>query len=145
MPGSARDAANDYPGRRFGLPENGVSSVAGFGRRLAALAIDWALAMLVAALFVGSDALTAPGFNWWVLGVWFVLTAVPVAVFGSSAGMTAVGIRVASIDSAVVIGVPRAALRTALIAVVVPPLLRDEDGRGWQDKAARTIVVRTRD
>jgi uncharacterized RDD family membrane protein YckC len=144
MPGSAHDAVNDYPGRRFGLPEHGVSSAAGFGRRLAALAVDWVLAMLVAALFVGPDALVTPGFNWWVLGVWYVLTAVPVAVFGASAGMTAIGIRVASIDSAPVIGVPRAALRTALIAVVVPPLLRDGDGRGWQDRVARTIVVRSR-
>ncbi|WP_214404817.1 RDD family protein [Pseudonocardia lacus] len=145
MPGSARDATNDYPGRQFGLPERGVSSAAGFGRRLAAIAVDWALAMLVSALFVGPDPLTAPGFNWWVLGVWFLLTAAPVAVFGASAGMTAVGIRVASIDSAPVVGVPRAVLRTAMTAVVVPPLLRDADGRGWHDRAARTIVVRTRD
>jgi uncharacterized RDD family membrane protein YckC len=144
MPGSAHDAVNDYPGRQFGLPEHGVSSAAGFGRRLGAIAVDWVLAILVAALFVGPDALVAPGFNWWVLGVWYVLTAVPVAVFGASAGMTAIGIRVASIDSAPVIGVPRAALRTALIAVVVPPLLRDDDGRGWHDRAARTIVVRSR-
>jgi hypothetical protein len=58
--------------------------------------------------------------------------------------MTAVGIRVASIDSAAVIGVPRAVLRTAMIAVVVPPLVRDVDGRGWHDRATRTVVVRTR-
>jgi uncharacterized RDD family membrane protein YckC len=144
MPGPARDAADDYPGRRFGLPERGVSSAAGFGRRLAALTVDWLLAMFVAALFAGADPLTSPGFNWWVLGVWFLLTALPVAVFGASAGMTALGIRVASIDSEAVVGVPRAVLRTALIAVVVPPLLRDRDGRGWHDRAARTIVVRTR-
>jgi uncharacterized RDD family membrane protein YckC len=35
-------------------------------------------------------------------------------------------------------------LRTALIAVVVPPLVRDVDGRGWHDRAAGTVVVRTR-
>jgi hypothetical protein len=51
---------------------------------------------------------------------------------------------VASIDSAAVIGVPRAVLRTALIAVVVPPLVRDRDGRGWHDRATRTVVVRSR-
>ena len=66
------------------------------------------------------------------------------AVFGASAGMTALGIRVASIDEAAVIGVPRAVLRTAMVAVVVPPLVRDADGRGWHDRATRTIVVRTR-
>ena len=31
-----------------------------------------------------------------------------------------------------------------IVALVVPPLMRDGDGRGWHDLAARTIVVRTR-
>jgi hypothetical protein len=35
-------------------------------------------------------------------------------------------------------------LRTALIALVLPPIFRDEDGRGWHDRATRTVVVRTR-
>jgi uncharacterized RDD family membrane protein YckC len=135
---------NGYPGERFGLPADGASSVAGFGRRLAALAVDWALALLIGSLFEGPDAFVTPGFNWVVLGVWFLITAVPVAVFGASAGMTAVGIRVASLDSAAVVGVPRAVLRTALIAVVVPALVRDRDGRGWHDRATRTVVVRSR-
>ena len=50
----------------------------------------------------------------------------------------------ASVDSAAVIGIPRALLRTVLVALVLPPLIRDGDGRGWHDRAARTIVVRTR-
>ncbi len=136
--------SGDHPGDRFGLPAEGVSSVAGFGRRFAALAVDWMLGYAIAALLIGSDALRDPVFPWAVLGVWFVLTAIPVAVFGASAGMTAVGIRVASLDAAAVIGVPRAVLRTALVALVVPALVRDDDGRGWHDRAARTIVVRTR-
>ncbi len=144
MPASSTGSVNGYPGEQFGLPAGGVSAAAGFGRKLGGLAVDWLLAELIAALFVGPDALVTPGFNWLVLGVWFLVTAVPVAVFGASAGMTAFGIRVASIDSSAVIGVPRAVLRTALIAVVVPPLVRDSDGRGWHDRAARTIVVRSR-
>ena len=39
---------------------------------------------------------------------------------------------------------PRAVLRTALIALVLPPLVRDADGRGLHDRAAATVVVRTR-
>ena len=147
MPGATTGPGGDrraYPGERFGLPAEGVSSVAGFGRRLAALTIDWLLGYLIAALVAGPDPLVARDLNWYVLGVWFLLTAVPVAIFGSSAGMTALGIRVASIDRSAVVGVPRALLRTAMIAVVLPPLVRDADGRGWHDRATRTIVVRTR-
>lgn len=133
-----------YPGEKLGLPETGVSSVAGFGRRFAALTVDWLLGYLVAALFVSPDPAVTPDFSWIVMGVWFLITAVPVAVFGASAGMTLLGIRVAALGGAAVVGVPRAALRTLLIALVVPPLVRDADGRGWHDRAARTVVVRTR-
>jgi uncharacterized RDD family membrane protein YckC len=142
LPGSGpAPAAGAHPGERFGLPAEGVSAVAGFGRRLAALTVDWLLGYGITALFVGREVASAP---FTVLAIWFVLTAVPVAVFGASAGMTALGIRVASIGSEPVVGVPRAVLRTALIALVVPPLMRDADGRGWHDRAARTVVVRTR-
>jgi len=133
-----------HPGERFGLPATGPGSAAGFGRRLAALTADWLLGYLIAVLFLaGPDALASSSFSWTVLGVWFVLTAVAVAAFGITPGMALLGIRVASLRSSLV-GVPRAVLRTALIALVLPALARDADGRGWHDRAADTIVVRTR-
>ena len=135
---------SSYPGERLGLPANGVGSVAGFGRRLAALTIDWFIGYGIAAIFATPDPAVNPWFGWLVLGVWFVLTAVPVAVYGASAGMMALGLRVVSLDGRARIGMGRALLRTALIAVVVPPLVRDVDGRGWHDRAAGTVVVRTR-
>jgi len=144
LPGSAVDAVGEHPGERFGLPATGIGSTVGFGRRLAALTVDWLLGYLIAILFNGWDAVGGSTFSWAVLGVWFLLTAVGVALFGASPGKTLLGLRVASIDAAAVIGVPRALLRTALIAVVLPPLVRDADGRGWHDWAARTVVVRTR-
>lgn len=133
-----------WRGEKLGLPERGAGSVAGFGRRLAALAVDWGLAYLLAALVTGAGALADPTFSWRVLGVWFLLTAVPVALFGASPGHVLLGVRVASLGTAAVVGVPRALLRTLLIAVVVPPLVSDADGRGWHDRAARTVVVRSR-
>jgi uncharacterized RDD family membrane protein YckC len=144
LPGATSGTDGPYPGERLGLPAAGVNSVAGLGRRLGALAIDWLLAYGIAALLTGPGALGDPNLGWYVLGIWYLLTAVPVAVFGASAGMVALGIRVASLDSAAVVGVPRALLRTAMVALVLPPLARDEDGRGWHDRATRTVVVRTR-
>jgi len=133
-----------HPGERFGLPATGPGSAAGFGRRLAALTADWLLGYLIAVLFLaGPDALASSSFSWTVLGVWFVLTAVAVAAFGITPGMALLGIRVASLRSTLV-GVPRAVLRTALLALVLPALARDGDGRGWHDRAASTIVIRTR-
>jgi uncharacterized RDD family membrane protein YckC len=147
MPGTAAYPGNppsgDYPGERFGATRTGPGSVAGFGRRLAAVTVDWFLAAFIAGLFAGPDPLARTSFSWVVLGVWFLLTAVPVAAFGGTPGMALLGIRVAPLHAALV-GVPRALLRTALLALVIPALTRDGDGRGWHDRAAGTIVVRTR-
>jgi uncharacterized RDD family membrane protein YckC len=144
LPGAAVGTVGRHPGERFGLPAAGVGSAVGFGRRLAALTVDWLLGYLIAVLFAGAAAIGSSGFSWAVLGVWFLLTALGVGLFGASPGKVLLGTRVASIDSAAVIGLPRALLRTALIALVLPPLVRDGDGRGWHDRAARTVVVRTR-
>lgn len=148
MPGAVAGpdgrGAGRHPGERLGLPASGVGAVAGWGRRLAALTVDWLLGYLLAALVANPDPGIDPLFSWYVMGVWIMLTAIPVAAFGASAGQTLLGIRVASLGDATVIGLPRALLRTLLIAVVVPPLVRDADGRGWHDRAARTVVVRTR-
>lgn len=135
---------SDYPGERLGLPPAGVGSVAGFGRRLGALTIDWFIGYGIAAMFATPDPTVNPWFGWLVLGVWFVLTALPVTLFGASAGMTVLGIRVLPVDGRAASWPARVLLRTALIAVVAPPLVRDVDGRGWHDRAARTVVLRTR-
>ena len=52
MPGTVAFPAGDYPGERFGVPETGPESVAGFGRRLTALTVDWLLGYLIAVLFL---------------------------------------------------------------------------------------------
>jgi uncharacterized RDD family membrane protein YckC len=132
-----------YPGERFGLPRTGAGSAAGFTRRLAALTVDWLLADLIAGFFAGPDPLASRSLPWAVLGIWFLLTVVPVAAFGITPGMAVVGLRVAPLG-ATLVGVPRAVLRTALLALVLPALARDADGRGWHDRASRTVVVRTR-
>ena len=135
---------SDYPGERLGLPASGIGAVAGFGRRLAALTVDWFVGYGIAAIFATPDPAVNPWFGWLVLGVWFVLTAVPVALFGASAGMMAFGLRVLPVGGRTAVGVGWTLLRTALIALVAPPLVRDADARGWHDRAARTVVVRTR-
>ena len=141
-PGGASPGA--YRGEQFGLPRTGAGSAAGFGRRLGAVAVDWFLALFISGLFTGRDPLGGgSNLSWIVLGVWFVLTTAAVAAFGITPGMAVFGIRVASLDSTLV-GVPRAVLRTVMLALVIPALARDGEGRGWHDRATRTVVVRTR-
>jgi uncharacterized RDD family membrane protein YckC len=129
------------------LPENGVGSVAGGGARLLALAIDLVLASLVTALFVRpqfQNPAAMQTFNLWSVGVWALITAVPVALFGFTPGMAAVGIRVGRLDGAATVGVWRAVVRAVLTFLIIPAAVRNIDGRSWLDRLTATVVVRLR-
>ncbi|GAA4546802.1 RDD family protein [Pseudonocardia xishanensis] len=141
--GSPSGSESSYPGERFGVPESGVGSVAGFGRRLAGVTVDWLLSYALTLAILGMDALGGTTIGWWVWLVWFVVTVVPTALFGMTPGMVALGIRVARVDMAPTVGF-RAVLRTVLLGVVIPAVIRDADGRGWHDRATQTIVIRSR-
>jgi uncharacterized RDD family membrane protein YckC len=83
-------------------------------------------------------------FNYWAMLVWFVITVGAVSFFGFTAGMAALGIRVARLDGATMVGPLRAIPRTLLTAVIIPAAIWDADGRGMHDKAVGTVVLRTR-
>ena len=122
-----------YPGERFGLPANGPRSVAGMGRRLGALLIDWAVCTLIAtALFHD---------QYWTLVVFAVQDYLLTALTGLTLGKRLTGIRVARLDGRPV-GLGWGLVRTLLLLLVVPPLVLDRDLRGLHDRAARTIVLR---
>lgn len=145
LPGSPTGHGGDpgeHPGKRFGLPASGHYSVAGFGRRVLGLCLDWLLAYLLVVLVAGPAAIGTAEAGWWILGTWFVITVLMVAVLGAGPGHLALGMRVARTDMAQQVGVPKALIRTAMIAVVLPPFFLDADGRGWHDRASTTIVVR---
>ena len=139
---SSDTGANDYPGQRLGLPEDGPGSIARFGRRIGALLIDWLIAYGLAALAMSLGLLSLNILSTAVLGVWFVLGVVSVRLFGFTPGQLVLGLRVASIDQRMHVGVGRAAVRGLLIALVIPALFTDGDFRGYQDRFTNTAVVR---
>lgn len=140
--GSQDQTPNDYPGHRLGLPQSGPRSLARMGRRIAALFVDWLIAYGLAALLmtfgVGSTATLSTA----ILAVWFVLGAVSLRLFGFTPGQFALGLLVIPVDGRQHIGFGRALVRGVLIAVVIPALITDGDGRGLQDKVTNTAVVR---
>lgn len=131
-----------YPGQRLGLPADGAGSVARMGRRLAALMTDWLIAYGIAALGLTVGLVSMAWLSTSVLIVWFVLGVVSVRLFGFTPGQYLLGLRVASVDNRLHVGTGRAAARGLLIALVIPALFNDEDGRGIQDRLTATAVVR---
>lgn len=130
-----------YKGERLGMPQTGPGSVAGVGRRLGALTIDWIACLLVARLIFGRDggdvALET-------MGLFAVMTIVLVSFGGASFGQRILGLRVVSVPGGGPVPIPRVMLRTVLLCLVVPAVIWDRDQRGLHDRAAGTVVVNAR-
>jgi uncharacterized RDD family membrane protein YckC len=110
---------------------------AGFGRRFAALVIDSVLATLVAGIFTHP---VAP--RLWSAVVLFISYSFFTGLFAQTIGMWVFRIGVVAVTDGRPIGLPRAAVRTILLQLVVPAVLLDRHGRGWHDRLTGSIVVR---
>ncbi|MEU6475580.1 RDD family protein [Streptomyces sp. NPDC047017] len=135
------DAGADlgYRGERLGLPEEGPGSIARPGRRLGAVAVDWALCMLIAYGLITHGYRQATG-NWALL-IFFALGVLTVGTVGCTPGKRLFGLRVVALGSGGVRPL-RALLRTVLLCVAIPALVWDRDGRGLHDRLAGTVEVR---
>jgi uncharacterized RDD family membrane protein YckC len=112
------------------------------GRRIAALFVDWLIAYGLAALLMTFGIGTVATLSTAVLVIWFVLGALSLRLFGFTPGQFALGLLVIAVDGGQHVGFGRALVRGVLIAVVIPALITDTDGRGVQDKVTNTAVVR---
>jgi uncharacterized RDD family membrane protein YckC len=140
------DDTPDYPGKRFGLPKTGPSSVAPLGRRLAALIIDWVLCYLIASSIVRHNVFTVTDAHYQdaqlvALLLFVVEVYLLTAISGLTVGKRLLGLRTIRTDGSSP-GFRWAALRTLLLVCVIPACLSDRDLRGLHDRAADTIVVR---
>jgi uncharacterized RDD family membrane protein YckC len=129
-----------YPGETLGLPKSGPGSLASMGRRLAALMVDWLIAYGLAALAMAFGMFSERMLSTAVLVIWFLLGAVAVRLYGFTPGQLALGLQVVALDGR--LGIGRVAARGLLVALVVPALFTDWDGRGIQDRVTNTAVVR---
>ena len=111
------------------------------GRRAVALAVDWLIAYGLAALGLTAGLLSVQALSTSVLAIWIVVGVVAVRLYGFTPGQYALGLRVASVDSRMHVGLGRAIVRSLLIALVIPALFTDADGRGLQDRLTATAVV----
>lgn len=149
LPGAGADNTESprWRGERLGLPESGVGSVATGGARALAFMIDLVLASLLTSLLLRpnfQDPVLMESYNLWAIGVWAVITVIPVSFFTFTPGMAVTGIRVARLDGATMVGLWRALVRALLTFLIIPAIVRNVDGRSWLDRLTRTVVVRMR-
>lgn len=140
-----RGGPEDYLGARLGLPKTGSGSVAPFGTRAAAFAIDTLASGLVAALFFRPSAdSTVLGGSWPSLVVLAVEHVLLVALFGQTLGMRALGLKVLRLrDVSRPPGLVTALQRTIPLLVTFGlAAFFGRDGRGAHDLLAGAVVVR---
>jgi uncharacterized RDD family membrane protein YckC len=112
------------------------------GRRLVALFVDWIVAML-SVVAVTRTPLAGEGAvsSFVTLGVFFVEVTLLTGTLGYSIGKRLLGLRVVDPDGRP-IGLPRAALRTAGLCLVIPAVIQNEDHRGLHDIVSGSRVAR---
>ncbi|MBU6148433.1 MAG: RDD family protein [Actinomycetales bacterium] len=145
---SAGEPAPAWRGERLGAPAAGPGAMAGYGPRLLALGCDWAACLLIASALAPGAVLGDPDSGLLTLLIFIAEVTVLTAVAGGSFGQLLVGLRVVRVQPSGVTTVAadpaRALLRTLLLAIVLPAIIVDADGRGLHDRFAGTALVRRR-
>ncbi|OMQ15558.1 transporter [Modestobacter sp. VKM Ac-2676] len=126
-------------GAALGLPATGQGSLASFGQRVAQYLIDAVAAALIAGLFTAPEAPRL-----WSLLSFGVLTVLSLVLAGQTPGMRVMGLRLAHPNPSGRVALWRAAVRTALLVLLIPALVVDADGRGMHDRLTDTAVIRDR-
>ena len=113
------------------------------GRRFAALAIDWTIATLTSGVVapIISSALVPSSLRLglFILEVWLLTT-----LTGSSMGQRLLGIRVVTWPDHYYAKPLPLLLRTFLIALVIPAVVYDSEGRGLHERLTSTTLIRIR-
>jgi uncharacterized RDD family membrane protein YckC len=123
--------------RANGNVDPALAEQGGFGRRLAALLIDWALCMVLATAY--ADPRVVP---WPPVLLLIVVNTFFIGLFGQTPGMWLARLRCISYVDGGAIGLSRALLRAVLLGLFIPALIMDPKQRGLHDRAAGSFVVR---
>lgn len=113
-----------------------------FGRRLLALVIDWLVAALSAAALAGVSYPPEDIRQNLIITAFFIAeVGLTVGLLGFSIGKRLMKLKVEGPDGRP-IGVGRGLLRTALICLVVPPVVQNGEGRGLHDVVTGSREIR---
>jgi uncharacterized RDD family membrane protein YckC len=123
-------------------PESGLGSVAGIGVRIKAFVVDSVLCILIA-LAAGFRP-GHPGYDLTVYGSFLLIELLFVSVAGQTPGMRLAGAAVVRFSDAQRASLKWVLVRTLLLATVLAALIVDASGRAMHDRAAGTIMIRTR-
>ena len=112
------------------------------GKRILALILDWAAAILVVQVIPNAPAYATPKHSLLTLIIFGTEVALFTWMMGSSFGQRIVGLRIRDISFDRNPTFIQSLIRTLLILVVIPPLLADSNSRGLHDRLAKTKIIK---
>ena len=116
--------------------------VAGFGRRLVAIGLDWLLSIGISLLLFRDVAYGSQESSVAILLIFAAEVILLTWLISASFGQRIMGITVVRADGSR-LGLGRVALRTLLICLVIPAVVYDEYGRGLHDRAVGSVALRS--
>ena len=123
---------------RGAAAEDGPEAVAPLGPRFGAFLVDIVLSALVAGIFTAPELPRNRSLLVFAV-VYFGFTVLA----QQTPGMRLLKLRVVRVDRPAPIGLWRSAVRTVGVILLLPPVLRDDQGRSLHDRLTQTAVIRT--
>lgn len=114
---------------------------AGLGRRAVALGLDWLLAIGMSLVLLRQFPYGSSESSLGILGLFAIEVVLLTWLTTASFGQRVMGLQVLSTDRGR-LALWRVVVRTALICLVIPAIIVDGNGRGLQDRAAGSVVIR---
>jgi len=111
------------------------------GKRILALIIDWASAILVVQVIPNAPEYGTQRNSLLTLIIFALQVILFTWLMGASFGQRIVGLRVKDFIKDSNPSLLQSIFRTLLIVLIIPPLLADSDGRGLHDRLVKTKIT----
>ena len=111
------------------------------GKRILALIIDWASAILVVQVIPNAPEYGTQRNSLLTLIIFALEVILFTWLMGASFGQRIVGLRVKDFVKDSNPSLLQSIFRTLLIVLIIPPLLADAEGRGLHDRLAKTKIT----
>jgi len=113
-----------------------------YGRRMAALALDWLACYAIVAALSGGVNKMSPNSSLYVLVIFFLEVWILTALQGGTLGHRLFGMRVVRIEDGGAISIRQALIRTMLLVLVVTAVTFDQNGRGIHERLSGSVLTR---
>ncbi|MSW81088.1 MAG: RDD family protein [Actinobacteria bacterium] len=117
--------------------------VAGLGRRVAAIAIDWFASILLSRVIFGQLTYGSAESSFAILMIFIAEVVLFTWLMSASFGQRLLGISVVRLDGGR-LSLWRIVVRTLLICLIIPAVVYDNTGRGLHDRAVGSVAIRSR-